>query len=306
MKKSIFARIADFINGKQQEPTDSGKQQESADAGKQQEPTDNGKQQEPADTGKQQEPADSGKQPDNCIDRNSKLIDTIVAALRSNFSGSTMSMNEYSLTVWIEDNLFYNSLMVNDFERNLKIAISNELGLNFGAIEIKMSDHDDNATEVMDHCFIKVKKIGAVQAVHKAVIYSVPGHGSLCGECVKIDSEEIVNLPGQRYNIGVGRQTVTSDNFPRVNHIAIDDNPESKEHEKNKYVSRAHAHISFSDKYGFMLYVEQGGTRMNGLRTHVIRGERDIEVDDAYAPVPLQDGDYIVLSRNVHLLFKKA
>ena len=132
MKKSFFAQIADFINGKQQEPTDASKQQEASDA---------------------------GKQPDNCIDRNSKLIDTIVKALRSNFSGSTKSMNEYSLTVWIEDDLFYNSLMVNDFERNLKISISNELGLNFGVIEIKMSDHDDNATKVMEYCFIKVKKI---------------------------------------------------------------------------------------------------------------------------------------------------
>ena len=80
----------------------------------------------------------------------------------------------------------------------------------------------------------------------------------------------------------------------------------AEEYHKNKFVSRAHAFISYSEEYGFLLNVEHGGSRMAKKRTHIYRGIEKIELDNVLIPVPLHDGDYIVLSKNVHLLFKKA
>jgi pSer/pThr/pTyr-binding forkhead associated (FHA) protein len=140
----------------------------------------------------------------------------------------------------------------------------------------------------------------------KATINAIAGRGSIIGECVCIDSEEIKTLPNQRYNIGIGKQPFMSDGTHRDNHIAIDDDQSSVEFDKNKYVSRAHAHISYSEEHGFMLQVEQGGTQLAQKRTHIYRGGEKIALNNTLIPEPLQDGDYIVLSKNVHLLYKKA
>ena len=106
------------------------------------------------------------------------------------------------------------------------------------------------------------------------------------------------------YNIGAGK-------FPKIptgyreNHIAIDDNPDSPMVEKNKFVSRMHAHIGFSDKFGFYFQVEKDGTRLMGKRTRIFRGEEKIECENPEAKIPLQDGDLIELGKAVVLKYKQ-
>jgi hypothetical protein len=73
--------------------------------------------------------------------------------------------------------------------------------------------------------------------------------------------------------------------------------------ERNKYVSRSHAHIGFSDQFGFYLQVEKDGTRLMGKRTRIFRGDEKIECDNPQVKVPLQSGDQIELGKAVVLNF---
>lgn len=128
------------------------------------------------------------------------------------------------------------------------------------------------------------------------------GAGSLLQEQYLLSSDDMKKKMLTSYNIGSGQ-------FPRIptgyreNHIAIDDNPNSPMAEKNKYVSRMHAHIGFSEKFGFYLQVEKDGTRLMGKRTRIFRGEEKIECDNPQAKIPLQTGDLIELGKAVVLRY---
>lgn len=242
----------------------------------------------------------------NSIDKKGDLLNAVISTLKSNYAGTKISLKEYSLFLWIDDNLFYNSLMLDKFQDVLITTIIDELGIEFGSIEIGSGAiSDSSTTKIMDCCYLCVQPIVSVQAISKAIISQVPGNGSLIEECISLDSNEILGLPGQRYNIGSGKHPIMSDNSHRENQIAIDDDSSHTEFDKNKFVSRAHAHISYDREHGFLLYVEHGGTRAAQKRTHIHRGGDKIELNNILIPEPLQDGDYIVLSKYVHLLFKK-
>ncbi|MDE5639690.1 MAG: hypothetical protein K2I47_07910, partial [Odoribacter sp.] len=144
------------------------------------------------------------------------------------------------------------------------------------------------------------------KAIRKAIILPVENCGSTIDpEGYRLDSETITQLPNSRYNIGAGKHPMVADGSHRENQIAIDDDPNSSEYDKNKYVSRSHANISFSEEFGFMLNVEPSGTRIAKKRTHVYRGSEKIELNNPLVLVPLKHGDYIILSKFVHLQFKE-
>ncbi len=274
MGKNFFTKIADLINGTRSERNPLSK---------------------------------SDNKPSNSIDKKDNLLNAVISTLKSNYAGTKISLKEYSLSLWIDDSLFYNSLMLDKFKDLLITTVIDELGIEFGSIEINPGPIlHANVTEIMDCCYLHIQPIMSVQAVSKAVVSQVPGNGSLIEECVRIDSQEIQRLSGCRYNIGSGKHPVMSDNSHRENQIAIDDDSTSIEFDKNKFVSRAHAHISYDNNHGFILYAEHGGTRAAQKRTHIYRGGEKIELNNILIPEPLQDGDYIVLSKHVHLLFKKA
>lgn len=243
----------------------------------------------------------------NSIDKKGDLLNAVISTLKSNYAGTKISLKEYSLSLWIDDNLFYTSLMVDKFHDVLITTIIDELGIEFGSIEINSGAISDSSiTKIMDCCYLDIQPIMSVQTISKATVSQVHGNGSLISECISIDSNEIQGLPGQRYNIGSGKHPIMSDNSHRENQIAIDDDSSHAEFDKNKFVSRAHAHISYDSEHGFLLYVEHGGTRAAQKRTHIHRGGDKIELNNILIPEPLQDGDHIVLSKYVHLLFKKA
>lgn len=282
MKKSFFERIADLINGNPKEKCPDNKSEE---------------------LGKKNDVLEAS----NSIDKKGALLDSIIMLLRSNYSGSKINMRVKSLSLYIEDNLFYDLLISENFKEQLIVAINNELGFEFGLIEIKQENKTDkNLTMVTNGCYIQVKQCESAKSISEAKIYSVPGNGSLIDEYISLSSEDIKSLPNLRYNIGAGRTPKLSDGSIRRNQIAIDDNPETLEFDKNKYVSRAHAYITYSETNGFLLNVEYSGTRLANKRTHIVRGNEKIEMNDIYVPEQLQDGDYIILSKYVQLLFKKA
>lgn len=243
----------------------------------------------------------------NSIDKQDNLLRAVIQCLKSNYGGSKISMADKTLALWITDGLFYDLLSSNNFKNQLMTSIVDELGLDFSSIEIMTGRlPEESLTPIADGCFLQIKAKQVVQSISRAEILQVEGFGSMQDASVCLDSQEIVSLPYARYNIGIGRRPKMDDNTHRINQIAIDDSPTSEEYHKNKFVSRAHAFISYSEEYGFLLNVEHGGSRMAKKRTHIYRGIEKIELDNVLIPVPLHDGDYIVLSKNVHLLFKKA
>lgn len=276
MKRNIFERVADIING-----TDQKRAKESVSA--------------------------ETTSPQNSIDKMGELLTTIISALKSNYLGQQVSFNNKLLTIWVLDNLFYNAIIESDFKSELITSLNIELDITFGSIEIKSENIPDGLqlTKVQPNVFLQISNINSVQVVKSAKIYPVNGNGSTLDAVYVLDSQEIQKMPNARYNIGVGRHPIMSDNSHRENYIAIDDNPNSPEFNKNRYVSRAHAYISFSDEHGFLLHVEHGGTRAAQKRTHIHRGGDKIELNNVLIPEPLKSGDYIVLSKYVHLLFQE-
>lgn len=273
MKQGIFEKIANLINGTPDtKDTDCGNKTATAGDG---------------------------------ITRRQELVNAGLTVLRNNYDGIRVSMNEKTLTLWIKDGLFYDSLVSDRFVDDFSSAINNECGFVFRSVEIMQGVPDGNYSEIMDGCYMQINQKQTCQTVSRAVVTAVEGRGSMIDGQLVIDSAQIAGLPNARYNIGAGRNPKTADNSFRVNQIAIDDNPESPEYDNNKYVSRAHAHITYSDQYGFMLNVEHGGSRLAQKRTHIHRGGTKIELTDPLIPEPLHDGDYIVLSNHVNLLFKE-
>lgn len=243
---------------------------------------------------------------ENSIDKKGSLINAVMRVLKSNYTGMNISLKDYSLKLCINDSLFYNSLISDKFEEKLLTSIYDELGFEFGQIEIILGEVTDEMNQVLDSCYLHLQPIQNCQVTSRAVVCQVPGYGSIVGESVLLDLDKMESLPDRRYNIGAGRCPILSDNGYRENQIAIDDNPLSEMFNRNRFVSRAHAHISYAAEHGFLLCVEHGGTRIAQKRTHIYRGGTQIELNNPLVPEPLIDGDYIVLSKNVHLLFKKV
>ncbi len=244
---------------------------------------------------------------DNIITKKADLLAAIREHLKANFRGERVDFGKKELTIWVQDNLFFNALADSDFKDDLAVVLYNELGYEFGKVEIKGDTFPSglNFTEVYPTVFLQVKAIGEVTKICKAVIFALEDCGSTIEECYELDSEMIKALSERRYNIGVGGRAKLHNGQFRTNHIAIDDDTNGAQYENNKYVSRSHAHISYSDKFGFMLYVEMAGTRMAGKRTRIFRGDKIIEMNNVHIPEMLEDNDVIELSKTVRLLFKQ-
>lgn len=262
----------------------------------------------PDDTNEKQNTQKREKTFKDGIAKQNDLLEKILFILQSNYSGQQISFNNEVLTIWIQDGLFYDSIIKSDFKEQLITRLNVELGFTFGAIKINSGNMPEQAkliTEVCPNVHLQISTIDIVQVIKTAKIYPVDGNGSTLDAYYILDSQEIRKMPNARYNIGIGKHTVTSDNSPRENYIAIDDDPHSPQFSKNRYVSRSHAYITFSKEYGFLLHVEHGGTRAAKKRTHIYRGSDKIELNNILIPEPLKNEDYIVLSKYVYLLFRE-
>ncbi len=239
----------------------------------------------------------------NSIENQASLMKSIEKTLKSYYKGQTFSFSDKILNIWITDGLLFNSLRESDFINELKSYLDNELGAVFTSVELcpgpLPTQHD--FTQINDTAYIELCGKAVILDSSNAEILSLPDYGSLKKERYVLSSTEIEKTPSKRYNIGIGE-------YPEVkgfrqNHIAVDDDPESPEFNKNRYVSRKHAFIRYSLEAGFLLQAELEGTQKAGKRTRILREEQIIEVDDVVAQ-PLKDGDCIELSKNVRFMFK--
>lgn len=243
----------------------------------------------------------------NAIDKKSNLINAVVANLSANYRGDSVEMNGMVLDIFVNDNTFFNALTLDkNFKDELTEKIYTQLGMVFSDICVRSAfpQQEVAATQLFAEVKIAIRSAQRLTQSARAMIVPVAECGSTIKSEYRLDAQELRSIAGGRYNIGIFEEPRLNNGIPRHNHIAINPDPESPDFEKNKYVSRAHANITYNDKFGFMLNVEDGGTRMGGKRTHIIRLGSMIEVDNPLTPMPLYDGDYIVLSKNVYLLFK--
>lgn len=254
----------------------------------------------------QEKQASLGK---NIIQKEATLTKLILDYVHENSDGNS-NFEKKELKVFVAgDMLFFDTLIEQNFEKRFAEKLDEQLGLRFSRIVLASGKpgRGQEAMELAEGILIQIKSNTPQKssAIRRAAIYPVEGCGSLKEECYLIDSEEIKLLTGSRYNIGIGSLVAMSNGMRRTNHIAIDDDQASADFVKNRFVSRAHAHIAYSEREGFLLYVEPSGTRMAQKRTHIIRGAEQLELNNPIVGIPLRDGDYIVLSKHVHLLFKQ-
>jgi len=238
----------------------------------------------------------------NAIDTEEKILSSIVKVFDSVYKGKKSNLHNKKFTLWVADNRLFDMVKGQNFSNELILKLANE-GYNtaWNSVRLEMPAQNHTFTRISDHIFLQIEDKEAIRSVgQKAKITVVQGKGSLLQEMYLLDSKE-----RQRYNIGVGILPDMEGKGFRENHIVIDDSPHSPHYENNKYVSRAHAYISFSEMDGFCLQVEMGGSRIYNGRTRILRCEEKIEVDNLENQEPLQDGDIIELGKSVYLRFEK-
>ena len=245
------------------------------------------------------------------IEDKQRLTRSVVATLEE-LLPDTKAAAEQKLIVWIDtDQLTFNVYNTPAYHAQLEDALANECGCCFRAIELRIGAPDaaDRATPIGDsgklYLLVEAPQQAAPQVVsRKASIRIFGDAGSLMQPEYILSTEEMHTRGIKAYNIGAGRTPQVPTGY-RENHIAIDSDPNSPMVDKNKFVSRMHAHIGFSDQFGFYLQVELDGTRLMGKRTRIFRGEQKIECDNPQIKVPLQDGDLIELGKAVVLQYSE-
>ena len=242
------------------------------------------------------------------LENKDDLIKSVVKVLDELIEDKESSCG-MKLVLWLKtDALRFKNYANEQYCHRLLTALVNEHGYSFEDVSFSLGTPADelHATCIGDNELEYLQVIENVIMPKtlscKASINIYDEAGSLLQEQYILSSEEMKKKLISAYNIGAGR-------FPKVptgyreNHIAIDDNPQSPYVEKNKYVSRMHAHIGFSDTVGFYLQVEKDGTRLMGKRTRIFRGEEKIECDNPKAKIPLENGDLIELGKAVVLQY---
>lgn len=231
---------------------------------------------------------------------------TIIDAVLANITGMVQQFgirtSEYTLLLYINEMMLFQSCKDVAFKAELVERLLMDCNYTFAGVEVMegMPPATFSSRQLTSHAYMCLTSNQMVVA-RKACLTAM--EGSLVDDKVILDSSIIATLPGQRMNIGIGRRIKLQSGVVRINHIAVDDNPQGEHFDQNKYVSRSHAYITFNENEGFVLTVELGGTPAGKHRTMVFRNNKEIRMDIPGMAVPLENGDQIILSREVTLFF---
>lgn len=277
MGKGFFGKIAELINGKEEQKDEPQVQSVSKSA--------------------------------NAIQFVDEVMQAVGDSMKKNFGGQKMDLKDKILVLWVIDSMQFTLLNTDAFREELGTTLYNEQGLVFKDFDIKQisGEPDKGLSEIAEGLYIElrgnvVQEVKPDAKMQRARVSSIQGHGSTVDACYILDAKVLSKC---NCNIGIGRTPMLDNGRMRVNHIVVDDNENSPQFEKNKYVSRNHAHINYREKDGFRLFVDSGGTSAAFKRTYIQRGENIIKLENTMVPVPLLDGDIIILSKNVYLMFNK-
>lgn len=266
---------------------------------------------EPKKKAAAKEPVPPKEEPKTLDDKES-LLRNVVSTLAKRIEFRN-AMKGKKLVLWLDcDRLTFSAYDNDSYRQQMLSTLLNEKGFEFDQVAFNLGKpaSELHATKIGDNDLEYLQVIEEEKAPEqvscKAVISVFGEAGSLVEDKYIISVEDMKEKMITFYNIGAGK-------FPKIptgyreNHIAIDDNPGSPMMEKNKFVSRTHARIGFSDKLGFYLQVEKDGSRLMGKRTRIFRSgvEKPIECENPEAKIPLQDGDLIELGKAVVLRYKQ-
>ena len=231
---------------------------------------------------------------------------TIIDAVLANITGMVQQFgirtSEYTLLLYINEMMLFQSCKDVAFKAELVERLLMDCNYTFAGVEVMegMPPANFSSRQLTNHAYMCLTNNQMV-VDKKACLTAM--EGSLVDDKVILDSSIIATLLGQRMNIGIGKKIKLQSGVIRINHIAVDDNPQSEHFDQNKYVSRSHAYITFNENEGFVLTVELGGTPAGKHRTMVFRNNKEIRMDIPGMAVPLENGDQIILSREVTLYF---
>ena len=221
------------------------------------------------------------------------------------------SNDNNNLAIWLDtDEIVFRAYNTEQYRQQIQSALINECNFRFESVEFRLGkpSEDMRCARIGESgkAFMQIVENKPVQeTILKRASISIFGNaGSLLKEQYILSTDEMKEKAITVYNIGAGEFPQVPTGY-RQNHIAIDDNPDGPMIEKNKYVSRMHAHIGYSEQIGFYLQVELDGTRLMGKRTRIFRGEQKIELDNPQIKVPLQNGDLIELGKAVLLRYEQ-
>lgn len=239
-------------------------------------------------------------------DSQMKIKKATLAMLEALYFKNVDGCKDKHILVWLDTDTttFYS---YSGFELELQSYWNDEKGYMFKQVEIKHGNPGTEARKVDVHVrsidvYIQEiqENIVAKPTIHKAYISIYNNKGSLLKNRYVLSSEILEHGSCKYYNIGRGEFPEMDSGGYRHNFIAIDD---EKNLEINQYVSRAHAHIGFSENIGFYLQVENGGSRLYGNRTRIFRDEEKIEIENVDSKESLHNGDLIELGKSVILKY---
>lgn len=233
---------------------------------------------------------------DNSISFEASLKEKIAKILNRLYSGQDVIFSDTKLLIGVPDTNVLNSLTNIGFAATFQVFVSDNYGFNFH--EVELVNHIEDGWTLVDEQY-NIRFIVINQANH--IRNCIHGEISIYKERGSL-SEKIYYLEAKEqspYYIGRGGDK-------RENDIVVENTPTSKYWEMNKYVRSAHAHITYQESDGFLLWADRDGTAAFGSRTRIIRkGEQNpIDLTNEYAPQILNDSDIIELGKHVRLLFK--
>lgn len=242
------------------------------------------------------------------LETKEELLDIMCDISRKLFDQMEMDAPQ-NLIIWFDtDQLTFQTYDTNQYRERMMEFLVNECDVRFDTVSFSIGKPAEElrCTPIGKSGKVFLQIRNSMPSVplkpQKASISIFGNSGSLIKNEYILSSDEMRQKKIQAYNIGAGEYPKIHSGY-RQNHIAIDDNPNSPMIEKNKFVSRMHAHIGYSDKFGFYLQVERDGTRLMGKRTRIFRGEQIIEMENLAVKEPLQDGDLIELGKAVRLRY---
>lgn len=111
-----------------------------------------------------------------------------------------------------------------------------------------------------------------------------------------------LNSDVRKYNIGRDEKAQAEEGYFRTNQIAF---PSESANQSNKYISRQHAHIEWSDtSSSFMVFADEGGIPpKNKVKVRTAKTEQITKLHSKQIGHELAEGDQIILGDSVVLEF---
>lgn len=222
-----------------------------------------------------------------------QLVDQVenklLQQLGQSYRGRREELSGKTLTIWIADDI-KRDLLTQHHDR-LLTNIHDNSGLPIADIAFNGGEIPSGATKLFDDSAFTVESQNTQTASSQQATISIhKGEGTL------MQPEYVINSNGGKYPIGRGST--------EPNAISIVADPSDANYEKNKFVRSHHAYIEYLKDFGFCLFVEQNGTQIFGKsRTQICRANEKytLELNNPMQPIPLHDGDIIVLGKSVEL-----